>query len=297
MTRNAIQTSKSDRILDIVFYIILTALLIVCAYPVYYVVIASVSDPNYVNSGAFLVFPVGFRLDGYTYILNDAKLWMSYKNTIIYVVGGTLLGLACTLPAGYAFSREDMPGRKPLMKVYIFTMYFSGGLIPTYILIKDIGLLDTPWILIILGSVSVYNIILVRTFFVSNLPHELQEAAFIEGCGNFRFLFSFAIPLSKPIIAVIGMYIAVGYWNSYFNAMIYTRTISLMPLQLYLQQLLMVDMSVVNTAGAEQRMELYKILRVMKFSVIVVSTLPIMCIYPFLQKYFVQGVMLGSVKG
>lgn len=288
--------TKGDRITDILSYILLSLIVLLCLYPVYFVLVASFSHPTAVNSGRMLLWPEGFNLDGYEYVFNDQRIWRGYGNTILYVVLGTLLGLFACLSGGYALSRKDLPGRKLIMGLYVFTMYFSGGLIPGYLVVKSLGLLNTRAILIILGSVSVYNIILIRTFFQSNLPEELRESAFIDGCGNLRFFVQFAVPLSKAIVAVIALYLAVGYWNSYFNALIYTTDAQKHPLQLVLRQMLLTDTGV-EVGDPEAAAELGRIMQVIKYAIIVVSTLPVMCVYPFLQKYFVQGVMIGSLKG
>lgn len=290
------RVSRGDRITDIVSYILLSIVLLLCLYPVYFVIVASFSHPTAVNSGRMLLWPEGFNLDGYEYVFNDQRIWRGYGNTIIYVVFGTLLGLFACLTGGYALSRKDLPGRKIIMGLYVFTMYFSGGLIPGYLVVKSLGLLNTRAILVILGSVSVYNIILIRTFFQSNLPEELRESAFIDGCGNLRFFVQFALPLSKAIIAVISLYLAVGYWNSYFTALIYATDSRKHPLQLVLRQMLLTDTGS-EVGDPEGAAELGRIMQVIKYAIIVVSTLPVMCVYPFLQKYFVQGVMIGSLKG
>lgn len=286
-----------DRILDIAFYLIVGIFMVICLYPVYFVIIASFSSSSAVNSGKMLLWPEGFQTSGYQFVFSDARIMTGYANTIIYTVGGTLLGLACSLAAGYSLSRKDLPFRGIIMMVFVFTMYFHGGMIPTYLVVKNLNLINTRAVLIILGCVSVYNIILIRTFFQSNLPDELHEAAIIDGCGNMRFFIQFALPLSKAIIAVIALYLAVGYWNSYYNALVYTTNNNLKPLQLFIREMLMQSNSTTDFADAELASQHMLMLQVIKYAVIVVSTVPIMCIYPFLQKYFVQGVMIGSVKG
>lgn len=289
-------TIKQDRPLDMLLYGALGIAMILCAYPVYFVLLASISDATYVNSGRLLLYPVGIQFEGYKHVLNEPRIATGYLNTILYTVGGTALGLTMSLMAGYSLSRKDLPGRNIIMGAMVFTMYFSGGLIPTFIVIKNLNLLDTRWVLILLGSVSVYNIILIRTFFQSNIPPELQEAAFIDGCSNTRFFLTFALPLSSAIIAVIALYLAVGYWNSYFNALIYITDRSKHPLQIFLREILMTQTATDNADG-EMASEYMRMVQVVKYAVIVVSTAPIMCLYPFLQKYFVKGVMVGSLKG
>lgn len=294
--RNSIHLCRQDRVLNVFLYVFLAIFLILCAYPVYFVLIASFSNATVVNSGKLMLWPEGFHLLGYKFVFSDVRILTGYKNTLIYTVGGTVLGLFVSLLAGYSLSRSDLPGRKVLMALMVFTMYFGGGLIPTYITIKNMGLVDTRALMIILGSVSVYNIILIRTFFQSNLPTELQEAAFIDGCTNTRFFFQFALPLSSAIIAVIALYLAVGYWNSYFNALIYINSNAKKPLTLFIRELLLSQENN-EVADGELASDFKRMAQVVKYAVIVVATAPIMCMYPFLQKYFVKGVMIGSIKG
>ena len=294
--RNSIHLCRQDRILNVFLYVFLAIFLILCAYPVYFVLIASFSNATVVNSGKLMLWPEGFHLLGYKFVFSDVRILIGYKNTLIYTIGGTVLGLFVSLLAGYSLSRSDLPGRKVLMALMVFTMYFGGGLIPTYITIKNMGLVDTRALMIILGSVSVYNIILIRTFFQSNLPTELQEAAFIDGCTNTRFFFQFALPLSSAIIAVIALYLAVGYWNSYFNALIYINSNAKKPLTLFIRELLL-SQKTNDVADGELASDFKRMAQVVKYAVIVVATAPIMCMYPFLQKYFVKGVMIGSLKG
>lgn len=291
------RVTLQDRILDAFFYLLVGIFMLVCLYPVYFVIIASISSSAAVNSGKLLLWPEGFHLSGYQFVFSDTRIMTGYANTLIYTAGGTVLGLLCSLAAGYALSRRDLPFRNLIMMVMVFTMYFHGGMIPTYLVIKNLGLINTRAVLIILGCVSVYNIILIRTFFQSNIPIELHEAATIDGCGNMRFFLQFALPLSKAIVAVIALYLAVGNWNSYYNALVYTTDNRLKPLQLFIREMLMQSNSTTDFADAELASQHMLMLQVIKYAVIVVATVPIMCVYPFLQKYFVQGVMIGSVKG
>ena len=286
-----------DRILDMIFYIVVALFMLICLYPVYFVILASVSSSTAVNSGRMLLYPVGFHLEGYKFVMSDARILTGYTNTIIYTVCGTVLGLIIMLMAAYPLSRKDLPGRGIIMMFFVFTMYFGGGMIPTYLIIKSLGLINTRAVVIITGCLSVYNIILIRTFFQNNLPEELFEAATIDGCGNLRFFLQFALPLSKAIIAVITLYMAVGYWNSYYSALIYTTNNDLKPLQLFIREMVMQSNSQPDFADAELASQHMLMLQVVKYAVIVVATLPVMCVYPFLQKYFVQGVMIGSLKG
>jgi len=291
------RVSWGDRLVNLCFYLILLLLIVVCAYPIWYVMVASISDPTYVNSGAFILLPRGIHFDAYRYAFGKSDLWNGYANTILYTVAGTLFGLALCLPCGYGLSRKDLPARGLIMGLFVFTMYFGGGMIPTYIVANTLNLVNTRLILIIFGSISVYNIILIRTFFSSSIPEEMREAAFIDGCSNTRFFMQFALPLSKAIIAVIALYIAVGHWNNYYTALVYTTDRHIQPLQLYLRRLLLISVDNGETADPNEAAVMTQLVQVIRYTVIVISTLPIMCMYPFLQKYFVQGVMIGSLKG
>ena len=293
--------TRSDYIFDIVVYVILTLLLLIVLYPLYFVVIASVSDPRLVTSGQVILYPRGLNVEGYKKVLEYSPLWVGYRNTIFYVVVKTVLSTFLTLMAGYALSRKQMIGRGVIMGFMTFTMFFSGGLVPTYLLVSNLGLVGNPWIIIILGCVSVYNIIVTRTFMASTIPDELWEAASIDGSSVRHFFFTCVLPLSPAIIAVLVMWNAVGEWNSWFNAMIYLRDENHMPLQMVLRTLLSstskvmesTDMISMNDEFASQAL----LAETMKYALIIVSTLPIMMVYPFLQKYFVKGVMVGSIKG
>lgn len=289
--------TTQDKILDVCFYVIVTVVVILCIYPVYFVLIASFSSATAVNSGRFLLYPQEFHLTGYKFVLENKDILVGYYNTIIYTVLGTFLGLAFCIPAGYALSRKELPARRIIIKLMVFTMYFSGGLIPTYLVVKSLNLIDSRWSVILLGCVSVYNIILIRRFCESNISDEILEAARIDGSGNIRFFFQFVIPLSKAIIAVIALYLAVSYWNSYYNALIYITDGSKKPLQIVLRELLMTANNASDIQDGELSGDYLKMVQVVKYAVIVVATAPIVCVYPFLQKYFVQGVMIGSVKG
>ncbi len=293
--------SWDDIVFSAVTKIFLVLMVLVTLYPVYFVIVASFSDPIYVNNGTFLIYPKGFTLKGYIEVFKDERIWTGYRNTILYTVGGTVLGTAITVLAGYALSRKDLPGRSIISKLMVFTMYFSGGMIPFYIIVKNLGLLDTRISMILLGSLSVYNIIVVRSFMASTIPDELFDAATIDGCGNGRFFAQIVIPLSKAVIAVIVLYIAVSKWNSYFHAMMFLTTENKYPLQIFLRQILLAGEAMVNNTETMQdalaAAELRNMAMVVKYSVIVVATIPIICVYPFIQKYFVKGVMIGSVKG
>lgn len=248
-------------------------------------------------------FPVGrershiHRLR-YKYIFRDKRIWIGYRNTILYTAVGTSLGLFITIPAGYALSRKNMAGSGIIMKFLLFTKFFSGGLIPTYLVVKGLHLVDTPYVLMIMGSFSVFNLILCRTFFINTLPIELQEAAEIDGCNMFQYFVKIVLPLSKAIIAIMALYYAVGHWNSFFNGMIYVTNMKLYPLQVILRDILISGQSVDPSSMDPDALEIMKqIARTIKYGVMIVSSLPVLIMYPFVQKYFVKGVMIGSVKG
>ena len=292
--------SRDDLIYEIITKLFLVVVMIVIIYPVYFVLVASFSDPIYVNSGEMLFWPKGFTLLGYQRVFKDSRIWIGYRNTIMYTVLGTTLGVIVTMLAAYSLSRKDLPGRKIIMFLFIFTMYFSGGMIPYYLVVKGLGLVNTRTLMILSGAVSVYNIIIARSFLEANIPEELKDAASIDGCGNARFFAQIVVPLSKAVIAVVALYLAVSYWNSYFNAMIFLTDTDKYPLQLYLRQILLTvseSASMDTTLDPEALIQLQQMGQVIKYGVIVVATVPIICVYPFIQKYFVKGVMIGSVKG
>lgn len=295
----AIKAPRADKVFYALSTAILIILLIIIAYPLWFVVMASMSDAQYVNNGTILLYPKGFTLLGYERTLANAKVWIGYGNTILYTAGGTIIGTFCTIFAGYSLSRKDLPGSGIILKLYVFTMYFGGGMVPFYIIIRNLGLLNTRFLMIIISCISVYNIILARSYFITSLPNEIFEAASIDGCGNGRYMFEIVIPLSKAIMAVIALYIAVGYWNSYFNAMIFLTDYTKYPLQIFLREILLTTSAATSDANTDPTaaQALAKMSEVLKYSVIVVSTIPIICMYPFIQKYFVQGVMIGSIKG
>lgn len=292
-----IRTTGKDRVFDICLYTVFTIVLLIILYPLWFIVIASFSDPSAVSTGKVLFLPSGFTFDGYKSLLGQRDIWIGYKNTILYTLVGTLFALAVNIPAAYAFSRKDLVGRKPLTFFFIFTMFFNGGLIPTFLTVKDFGLYDSFWVIIIPFSVSVYNIIVARTFFENSLPPDLWDAAQIDGCGNLQFFFKMVLPLSKAVIAVIGLWVAVGHWNSYFNALIYLKDSNLYPLQLIIRNILITNQMQASLGTGEAAQIALRTANLMRYAVIIIATVPIMCIYPFVQKYFNQGVMIGAVKG
>ena len=260
-------------------------------------VIASFSDPTYVATGETLLLPKGITLRGYQKLFEYDQLWTGYKNTILYVLAGTAFSLFVNIPAAYALSRKELYGRRLFTAFFLIPMFFTGGLVPTYLVVSKLGLINSFWVMVVPFSVVTYYIIVGRTFFVTSIPNELWEAAQLDGCGTLRFFLSIVLPLSKAIVSVIGLWAAVGLWNSYFNAMIYLQEEELQPLQLVLRNILINNQAMSTVETGQEAAEMKKIADLIKYGVIVISSLPIMMLYPFVQKYFNQGVMLGSVKG
>lgn len=289
---------NSDIIFDVVNYICLSLALIIFIYPLFFVVIASVSDPTAVWNGEVWLFPKGASLSGYSLILENEFIWSGYLNTVIYTVLGTSINLVITIMAAYPLSRKDFLPRNILMKLYVFTMFFSGGLIPTFLLVKNLGLVNTIWAMVIPNAVAVWNVIITRTYFQHNIPDELRESAALDGCNTTKFLLRVVLPLSAPIIAVIGLFYAVGHWNAFFNGLIYLRDRDKYPLQLVLREVLILsqleEMLTSDPKYAEERMRQAE---TVKYGVIIVASVPVLIIYPFVQKHFVKGVMVGSIKG
>ncbi len=296
--RRKIRQTGIDRTFDWSVNTILILMTFIAAYPMYFVFLASLSDPVAIQSGKVLFWPVHPELSAYTYILKDSRIWNGYYNTILYTAGSTVIGVIITVLGGYALSRKDLWGREFFMKIMVFTMYFNGGLVPTYMIVKKLGLVDTRWSVILLGSFTVFNLIVTRTFFMSKLPDELLEAARIDGCGNWKFFISVVLPLSKEIIAVIVLYYAVAQWNSFFTALIYVSNKELVPLQIVLRELLIAAQQIVaDGADGEELIKMQRLMETIKYGVMIVASLPVLVIYPFLQRYFIKGVMIGSIKG
>ncbi|MEY2191888.1 carbohydrate ABC transporter permease [Neobacillus sp. BF23-41] len=290
--------SKEDKVFDIINFFLVAIILLLVVYPLYFIVIASISDPNMIYEGKVWLLPKELTLEGYQRIFGDSKIWLGYKNSIMYTVVGTIVNVSFTLMAAYALSRKDLYGRNVIMFLFLMTMFFSGGLIPTYLVVKNLGLLNTMWALILPKAVAVWNVIVAKTFFESSIPNELLEAARIDGCSDVKFFWKIVLPLSKPIVAVMVLFYAVGHWNSYFDALIYLNNENLYPLQLILRNILIQNqastmmISDLDSLAAKQRVS-----ELIKYGVIIVATIPLLIVYPFVQKYFVKGVMIGGIKG
>jgi putative aldouronate transport system permease protein len=292
-----IRRSTGDMVFDVINYTLLVLVLIIVIYPLWFVVIASFSDSRAVLNGEVWLWPKDFQVDAYVRVFKDSRIMRGYANTIFYTLAGTTLNIIGTVIAAYPLSRKDFVGRNVIMMLLAFTMYFSGGLIPTYLIYRQLHIVNTVWVMILPGMVSVYNLIIVRTFF-QGIPFELQEAAFIDGANNFAILTKVIVPLSKPVLAVMVIFYGVGHWNEFFNALVFLSKKELAPLQLVMRDILITASAGISegTGGAAIADKL-RLAESLKYSVIIVSSLPVLMLYPFLQKYFVKGVMLGAIKG
>jgi putative aldouronate transport system permease protein len=288
------------------FYMVLTGIIgilafVVVAYPLYFIVIASFSDSTMVNQGLVVLFPKGVNFYGYQKIFEDTRIWNGYVNTIYYTFVGTAINIVVTMTAAYVLSRKYFKPRRVIMALFVFTMYFSGGMIPTYMLMVSLNLINKPLVMLINGTVNVYNLIITRTFIEHTVPEELYEAASMDGCSHFRYFATIVLPLSRAILAVMFLYFMVGHWNDFFTPLLYINKDSLQPLQVVLRNILLSNQAFLNGAGsgAGEGAGGYaqKYADQIKFAVIIVSTIPILCVYPFIQKYFEKGIMIGAIKG
>ncbi|HJC23494.1 MAG TPA: carbohydrate ABC transporter permease [Candidatus Eisenbergiella merdavium] len=288
---------QGDRLFKIINTLFLILIVAVVLYPLYFVVIASVSEPRLVTAGKVFAVPAGLNLDGYRKVFENHDIWTGYKNAIVYTVVGTAVCLGCTIPAAFVLSRRDLPGNKLFMGLITFTMFFNGGLVPSFLLVNNLGLYDSMWAVTLPFAVNVYNLIVARTFMGSSIPLELYEAAQLDGSSDFQFFFRIVLFLSKPIISVLVLLYAVEFWNSYFYSLIYLQSRDKFPLQVILRELLIQADMASSIGGDSTMMQLQELAETLKYSVIIVSSLPMMILYPFVEKYFEKGMMIGSVKG
>ena len=296
--RNVIKPAASDRVFAAIVGVILVLLTMIVLYPLLYVLSASFSSANAVSTGKVVLWPVDFSLEGYQRVFDYSRVWIGYRNTLAYTLVGTAVNIAMTMMCAYPLARRGLPHKGFFTFIFTFTMIFGGGLIPSYLLNKDLGLVNTFWVMIIPGAMAVYQMILARTFIANTIPEDLIESAKLDGCSDIRFFWQFVLPLSQAVIAVIALQYAVGHWNSYFNAMIYLQNNKLYPLQIFLREILiMSQMDSSDFMDDETAVVIQGMAELIKYALIVVSTAPILCLYPFLQKYFVKGVMIGSLKG
>lgn len=298
--RDVIREHKfANTAFDILMVLFCILIFIAVLYPIYFIIIASFSDSTLVAQGKVLLLPKGVSLYGYKEIFHDDRIWTGYKNTLLYSFVGTAINLIFTLPAAYALSRKEFKPRKFIMALFVFTMFFSGGLVPTFILIKDLHLVNTVWVMMIPFCVNVFNLIICRTFFETSIPDSLYEAAVLDGCNHFRYFSSIVLPLSKAVVSVIFLYYLVGHWNDFFNPLIYINKDSLRPLQIVLRSILLSNQALQEGSGGGGGAGSYaqQYADQVKYGTIIVSTVPMLVIYPFIQKYFAKGVMIGAIKG
>lgn len=296
--RNRIKDPLGDRIFMGINYLFLVLVLIIVAYPLLYIVSSSFSSSRAVTSGQVWLLPVDFNIKAYISIFKSTQLMIGFYNTIFYTVAGTAINVTLTVMLAYPLSRRSFYGRGAIIIFMMITMFFDGGLIPTYLLMKDLQLLDTRWAMLLPGALAVFQVIVARTFFQSSIPDELREAAEVDGCKDIRYLVSVVLPLSKPILAVMTLMYAVGHWNAYFDALIYLRSENLFPLQYVLRNMLILNAAdPAMLANTSQQMRDQGFEQVLKYALIVVASIPILMMYPFVQRHFVKGVMVGSLKG
>ena len=291
------KVSAADSIFGIIVLLLSIVIFLIILYPLWFIVIASISNSNLVNLGKVTFLPKDIRFYGYQQIIEDSRIWKGYLNTLIYVVAGTVLNMVVTMPAAYALSRRGFKARNKVMFYFVFTMFFTGGLVPTYMTISALHLISTKTILIIFVAVNTYNLIIARTFIENSIPEDLYEAAVLDGCSHFAYFTKVVIPLSKAVNSVLILYYAVFHWNDYFNALVYNSKQENSPLQIVLREILLLNQAFASGNGGVQGGYGQSSADQVKYAVIIVSTLPILCVYPFVQKYFEKGVMIGAVKG
>jgi putative aldouronate transport system permease protein len=295
--KQAVKPALADKFFNSAIYLLLSLALAAVLYPLYFMCIASVSDPNALYQGRVILLPKDITYLGYQRIFSNAVIFRGYLNSIVYTIAGVLVSLVLTIPTAFALSRPELPGRSVILKLMIFTMYFYGGMVPLYIVVRGFRLLNTMWALILPTAIVTYNLIVARSFYVSMIPGELFEASVLDGCNYTKFFFYIALPLSKAIIAVMVLFYATKMWNGFMDALIYLNSENKFPLQLVLRNILLQSQALAllddSTAVAEQQ----KATELIKYGVVVVASLPMLCLYPFIQKHFVSGVMIGAVKG
>lgn len=294
---NQIQDSFGDRVFMFFVYLFLVVVLLLVLYPVVYIVSASFSDPIAVTAGKVWLLPVDFSLRGYEVTLQNPQIITGYINSLIYTVGGSLISVVLTVLLAYPLSRRDLYGANVVMFLITFTLLFSGGLIPTYLVVRDLGMINTRWALLIPQAIAAFQVIIARTFFRSAIPDELVEAAELDGCNDLQFLRWVVLPLSKPIIAVLALMYAVSQWNGYFDALIYLKSADLQPLQLVLRNILILNTTSSGTMDATAMAQRQQLADLLKYCLVVVGSIPVLLLYPFVQRYFVKGMLIGSIKG
>jgi len=294
---NRVKESVGDRVFLGFIYLFLLILLAIILFPLIYIVSSSFSSPLAVSSGQVVLWPVDFSTRGYEVALSNPQIITGYGNSLFYTFFGTIISVTLTVAIAYPLSKRTFFGRNIIMGFLVLTMLFNGGLMPTYLVVKALGMLDTRWALLIPAAIGVWQVIIARTFFQTNIPDELAEAAELDGCGDLRFLWSVVLPLSKPIIAVLALMYAIYQWNSYFDALIYLKSPDLYPLQLILRGILILNTTSSGSMDAKTMLERQQLADLLKYSLIVISSLPVLIIYPFVSRYFTKGILIGAVKG
>jgi putative aldouronate transport system permease protein len=289
--------SRSDVIFDTINVLLVSVALLLVLYPMYFILIASISSPDLVNTGAITFVPRGITFEGYERVLREPNIWQGYRNTILYTVVGTTINVTLTMTAGYALSRKELAGRSMILRLIVFTMLFSGGLIPTYLIVKGLKMTNTIWAMVIPSAVSAWNLVIARTYMQESIPQELLEASLMDGCSYTRFFASVVLPLSGALIAVLTLFYSVAHWNSFFAGLIYLQDYAKYPLQLILRDILLAYKSTGAADDAKTLSEMQRIADLMKYALIFVASFPVMVLYPFLQRYFVKGIMIGAIKG
>lgn len=291
-------SSTGDKVFIILVYVLLSAIMLIVLYPLIYIISASFSDPQAVVSGKVILWPVDVTLRGYKAVFKNPKILTGFMNSFFYMGVGTVINLIMTMLCAYPLSRKEFTARNKIAALFVFTMYFSGGLMPSYMIVSKLGLINTRWAMIIPSAMSTYNMIIARTYMVNSIPDELYEAAQIDGCSPFKYLLKVIVPLSKPILAVLALYYGIAKWNNYFDAMLYLNDASMQPLTIVLREILIqnqIDPTMLTDASALSKLQ--GMTELLKYAVIVVASVPVLAIYPFVQKYFVKGVAIGAVKG
>lgn len=292
-----LKSNMSDKAFQIITVIILVIIAGVALYPLYFSLIASISNPQAVYQGKVILWPFDITMAGYKKIFANTSIWLGYGNGLLYTLAGTFLNVLFTIPLAYALSRKEFPLGGAYMKLMVFTMYFYGGIIPLFFVVRQLHMLDTMWAVILPTLISTYNLIIAKSFFINGIPEELREAAFLDGCGYLGFFFRIALPLSKSIVAVMVLFYAAKQWNSYFEAMIYLNSESKFPLQLILRTILIDSQNALADSDATTVADKQQLVDLLKYGCVVVSSIPMLIFYPFIQKHFVKGVMVGAVKG
>jgi putative aldouronate transport system permease protein len=293
-----INQSRSDRIVEWTIVCLLGLVLVIVMYPLIYVFSASLSDPLAILKGEVRLLPKGFNLDAYKKVFQNQNIIRGYLNTFIYTLTGTAINVVMTTLAAYPLSRKDFYGRNVFNVLIVFTMFFSGGMVPMYILVSNLNLLNTIWAVVLPGAISVWNMMIMRTYFQSNISLEIQEAAAMDGCSNIGILSRIVLPLSAPILAVMILFYAVGHWNAFYNALMYLSDRSKFPLQVILREILIQNrMDEMASVLDEDKIQYMMNVEALKYAVVIVANIPVFILYPFLQKYFVKGVMIGALKG